>query len=369
MTDAAVSRVLMTGDTVGGVWTYALELAQALNAHGAEVILATMGALPTPEQSAEAERIPNLRLEASDYKLEWMDDPWDDVAESSEWLLDLDRQHKPDIVHLNSYGHGALPWRAPVVLTAHSCVLSWWAAVKHEPLPASWQRYRSEVEYSLKAADLITAPSHAMLDTLVENYGRDLPACRVVYNGRTASRFRQTNTEPIIFAAGRLWDQAKNMTALAEIAPRLTWPVYIAGERQHPNGTAAQFDGCHVLGRLTTDELAHWYGRASIYALPARYEPFGLSALEAALSGCALVLGDIESLREVWHDAAVFAPPEDADALEAALRALIDDPPRREEMAHRAAARAREYTSDRMANQYMDAYRWIAGRRGLVCVS
>ncbi len=32
--------------------------------------------------------------------------------------------------------------------------------------------------------------------------------------------------------------------------------------------------------------------------LPARYEPFGLSVLEAALSGCALVLGDIPSLRE-----------------------------------------------------------------------
>ena len=64
-----------------------------------------------------------------------------------------------------------------------------------------------------------------------------------------------------------------------------------------------------MLGRLSAGELADWYARAAIYALPARYEPFGLSALEAALSGCALVLGDIPSLREIWGDAALFVPP------------------------------------------------------------
>jgi hypothetical protein len=54
------------------------------------------------------------------------------------------------------------------------------------------------------------------------------------------------------------------------------------------------------LGPLEASELAGWMHRAAIYALPARYEPFGLSALEAAQAGCALVLGDLSSLREVW---------------------------------------------------------------------
>ena len=58
-----------------------------------------------------------------------------------------------------------------------------------------------------------------------------------------------------------------------------------------------------------------WLRRATIFALPARYEPFGLSALEAGLAGCALVLGDIP-MREVWHDAAMFVPPEQPAALE-----------------------------------------------------
>jgi glycogen synthase len=66
---------------------------------------------------------------------------------------------------------------------------------------------------------------------------------------------------------------------------------------------------------------ADWYARASIYALPARYEPFGLSALEAALSGCALILGDIPSLREVWLEAAPYVSPDDESAPKSFARA------------------------------------------------
>ena len=47
---------------------------------------------------------------------------------------------------------------------------------------------------------------------------------------------------------------------------------------------------------LSGEDIRPWFARAGIYALPAVYEPFGLSVLEAALSGCALVLGDIPSL-------------------------------------------------------------------------
>src|SRR3954465_475354 len=130
MPETRLQRILMTGDTVGGVWTFTLELAEALSARGIEVVLATMGGDPSDGQRAEAARVPGLCLLGSPYKLEWMDDPWRDVAESGRWLLGLEEAYRPDIVHLNSFGHGALPWSAPVVLTAHSCVASWWEAVK-----------------------------------------------------------------------------------------------------------------------------------------------------------------------------------------------------------------------------------------------
>src|ERR1041384_5191725 len=97
------ARVLMTADTVGGVWTYALELSRALGELGIEVALATMGAPLSIDQWAEARALPGVRVFESDFKLEWMADPWNDVARAGEWLLDLERQLQPDFVHLNSF--------------------------------------------------------------------------------------------------------------------------------------------------------------------------------------------------------------------------------------------------------------------------
>jgi glycosyltransferase involved in cell wall biosynthesis len=96
--------------------------------------------------------------------------------------------------------------------------------------------------------------------------------------------------------------------------------------------------------------------RAAVYALPARYEPFGLSALEAGLAGCALVLGDVPSLREVWGDAALFVAPDDPRQLADAFRTLAADDEYRAALGNRARARALAYTPERMAAGYLDAY-------------
>ena len=96
--------------------------------------------------------------------------------------------------------------------------------------------------------------------------------------------------------------------------------------------------------------------RASIYALPARYEPFGLSILEAGLSECALVLGDIPSLREHWEGAAVFVAPDDREALRSAIDRLIDRPSQRAELGRRARVRGQEFTVTRMTDAYQRLY-------------
>lgn len=358
----------MTTDTVGGVWTFTIDLAQALYKRGFQVWLAAMGGPANDSQQREAGLIPGLRLFDSAYKLEWMENPWDDVAESGRWLLGLAAQCEPEIVHLNSFGHAALPWRVPVVLTAHSCVATWWKAVKGENLPREWNRYRREVARALESADAVTVPSGAMAHSLCEQYGIGAEKVRVVYNGRNASGFRSGPKRDMILAAGRLWDEGKNIALLARIAPELPWPVYVAGCESDPAGHAAALSGCHPLGQLSPDELAGWYSRASVYVLPARYEPFGYSPVEAALSGCALVLGDIPSLREIWRDAAMFVPPGDSLALKQMICELISDKPLREKMARRACARAGAFTPERMAGSYIRIYDGVAARR-LACAS
>ncbi|HZQ45663.1 MAG TPA: glycosyltransferase family 4 protein [Verrucomicrobiae bacterium] len=349
-------RILMTADTIGGVWTYALELARALASHGVEVVMATMGARLNSGQASEASSIPNLEIFESDYKLEWMSNPWRDVSLAGDWLLGLESRFKPDVIHLNGYAHGALPWRAPVVVVGHSCVLSWWRAVKGENAPAGCRHYREAVMRGIQAADLVIAPSRAMLEALEYHYG-PLRGTEVIYNSREPDWFKPGRKENFILAAGRLWDEAKNIAALAGVAAEVPWPVYVAGEERHPEAPAAISPGhIRLLGRLGREDLSSWFAKASIYAFPARYEPFGLSVLEAGLAGCALVLGDIPSLREIWGRAALYIPPEDGDVLRSALKGLISNPARLNQLAARARRRAMEFMPGKMAKRYLAAW-------------
>jgi glycogen synthase len=352
------TNVLMTADTVGGVWTYALDLARTLAEHGCEITLAAMGGLLSAGEARNAASIRGLHLHESSYKLEWMDEPWDDVAEAGEWLLELARKARPDIVHLNNFVHGTLPWQAPVLMVGHSCVLSWWQAVRRERAPSHWDRYSLAVRKGLQAADLVVAPTWAMLEALQAYYG-PIPSAQVIYNGRNPQLFQPTNKEPLILAVGRLWDEAKNVQALDRVADRLTWPLYVAGEDHYPGGGQQHFAHVRLLGKLDTVNLTGWYGRASIYALPARYEPFGLSVLEAALSGCALVLGDIASLREVWGNTALYVAPDDTEAIAEALNKLSMNHQLRTHLAQAAFLRAQQYTQSAMGVGYWHAYQTL----------
>ncbi len=350
-----IHRILMTVDTVGGVWTYALELARALRFHEVEVAFASMGTPPDEFQRREAAGLENVILHESGYRLEWMRDPWDDVQSAARWLLELEAKTQPDIVHLNGYVHAALPWKAPVLVVGHSCVSTWFAAVKGQAPPESWDRYRSEVGRGLRAARAVTAPTGAMLSLLRESYG-PFAGEKSIPNGRDPRFFAPGVKEPFIMAVGRIWDEGKNMRVLERAVPSLEWPVYAAGDCTHPDGGTMQLDGVRHLGKLDTHELASWLGRASIFVLPARYEPFGFTALEAGLSGCALVLGDIPSLREVWEKNALYVPPDRPDLLTATLEKLIRNDSLRMLLAHRARARALEFSPEHMACEYMNLY-------------
>ncbi|HKF82078.1 MAG TPA: glycosyltransferase [Solirubrobacterales bacterium] len=352
-------KVLIATDTVGGVFTYTSELGAELEAGGDEVVVATMGPAPREEQRR---RLP-ARVHESEFRLEWMEDPWDDVAAAGEWLLSLAEEERPDVVHLCSYAHGALPFEAPKVLVAHSCVLSWWRAVHGCPAPAEWDRYRQEMSKGLRGADVVVAPTRAMLAEVERDHELRPGSGTVINNGSSTppmglkgpyiDRNRPVvgGERPLVVGSGRFWDPAKNLAALDAAAEGLAWPVVVAGEMGDAAPTHARSAG--LLDRAALAELRRG---AAIYAAPAVYEPFGLGILEAARDRCALVLGDIPSLRELWEGAAVFVDPRDERRLRWALEELIEDGTRREELAARAQRRAAGYGVARSARAYRRLY-------------
>src|SRR5262245_26194278 len=118
-TTVPVKTILMTTDAASSVLTYTLTLASELAKTGTRIHLAMMGPRPRPEQEAAIRAVPGVVLHESSYALEWMEDPWTDVARAGDWLRDLEREVRPDIIHLNGYCHGAVGFTAPVIIVAH----------------------------------------------------------------------------------------------------------------------------------------------------------------------------------------------------------------------------------------------------------
>jgi glycosyltransferase involved in cell wall biosynthesis len=343
-------KVLMTADAVGGVLTYALELAGGLARRGVETVLAVAGPPPSREQRGRLDAAPLAAWHARPYALEWMEEPWEDVERMGAWLHELVEELEPDLVHLNGYVHGALELGPPSLVAGHSCVLSWHEAVRRRPAGAEWGRYREAVREGLAGADALVAPTRSLLAELVRLYRPRCPA-EAIPNGMAAGALRPLPKERYVLGVGRAWDEAKNLGALERVAPLLSAPVLVAGEGS-------------TVGRVGAERLRELYGHAAILAAPARYEPFGLVALEAALCGCALVLGDLPTYREVWEDAAVYVDPFEDDSLAEAVERLLADDLERERLGRAARRRALTFTRERMAAAYLDRYERLLSEVG-----
>src|SRR5215216_296833 len=153
-------RVLMTTDAVGGVWVFSTALARELCRRGDRVTLVTLGPPPQEHQLASIRDIPGLDLEITDLALEWMDPQGHDLSRALDRLADIERRLAPDLVHLNGYREACGDFAAPVLVSAHSCVRSWWRACHGgEPSEDRWQSYIADVAAGLARANAWAAPS------------------------------------------------------------------------------------------------------------------------------------------------------------------------------------------------------------------
>ena len=183
-----------------------------------------------------------------------------------------------------------------------------------------------------------------------------------VRNGRSgAARPIEGPERDEVFTAGRLWDVGKNVAALDKAAARLPWPTRAAGDTVGPNGAHVGFQTIVAAGYLSEEEVRRRLAARPIFVAPARFEPFGLAVLEAAQAGCALVLNDIATFRELWDGAALFVDADDDIALADAIQTLIDDRAQRRALGRAAHRRSGRYTVEAMAAGTIAAYQRCLG--------
>lgn len=363
-------HILVTADTIGGVWTYTRELVTGLASRGIRVTLVSFGGIPSRAQRTWLEGLAGVTYLPTGYGLEWMQDAGEEVSDSARYLRSVIDERKPDLLHLSQYCFGSLDVALPKIVVAHSDVLSWNQTVRGvQPRDAWTQWYRKTVERGLAGASLVVAPSRWMLDCVESCYGPQLRS-RVIYNGRTPALFDPSaDKQNYAASAGRLWDEGKQSRLLLQLSG-LPLPILLAGcvtapgESAHNAGRAGNDMGIRFQGHLSEDEMRGLLRGAAIYVATSKYEPFGLAPLEAALSRCAIVANDIPSFREIWGDAALYFRGDDAEALGKALTQLHGDQELCENYADRAYERALlSYTGDRMVEEYMHLYTVLLERR------
>lgn len=356
-------RVLMTSDAVGGVWQYATDLAAGLAGHGVETLLAVLGPPPDPAQVAAAGAIPGLRLLHTGLPLDWLSDE-SCTREAARKVAEIARRENADLVHLNSPTLAAdQAFPVPVVAVAHGCLATWWDAARPgQPLDPAFRWHETMMRRGLRACDRAIAPSASHAELVQRRYGLAVRP-HVVHNGRAIQADQTAAQQDSAFTAGRLWDEVKNVRTLDAAAAVLPFPFHAAGPLTAPHGEPGLVEHLHPLGTLSGAELGRWLASRPVFVSAATFEPFGLAVLEAAASGCALVLSDIPTFRELWDGAAVFVSPDDAGGFAWAIEECVQDQPLRDALGEAARMRAGRFTAERMARETAAHYRELLQAR------
>jgi glycogen synthase len=362
-------RVLMTTDAVGGVWQYTLALARGLSGeYDCRVLLVCFGE-PDRRDVADVMPEPGIDLVTLNLRLEWMPDSSRDVRQALREVGKLVQSWRADVLHCNQFCFGSLDSYVSKVVVAHSDLLSWIAwhrqggrlDVDAVEADAGLRAYRDMVARGLGAATAVVAPTKFMAQCLDEIYG--CPS-EVIPNGLWADIYHDATKDNVAVVAGRLWDEAKHAATAVDAVDGLPVELHLIGPTEGPTGERArlpQGSNARYLGPMAWQEVRTALSSARYYLATSSYEPFGLSALEAALSGCAIVANDIPSFREVWGDSAVFYRRNDTAHLRSTLSKLLERPEEAARLARAAHTRAHErYGGQRMARQYYRLYRTLS---------
>jgi glycosyltransferase involved in cell wall biosynthesis len=109
------------------------------------------------------------------------------------------------------------------------------------------------------------------------------------------------------------------------------------------------------LGLVDDDKLDYLYSGASFVIVPSLYEGFGLPALEAAIRGKAVLASDIDALREVMAEAALYCDPLNPKSISDGMIVLANDRAMRSRLEIEGCQRAKGFNCKRFGEETISA--------------
>jgi glycosyltransferase involved in cell wall biosynthesis len=369
---------------IGGIEEVTRQLARQLLARGDDVEVWTHrhpADLPASETVAGvpvhrfAFPLPSARASSV---LRW---PWAAVRAQ----LDLDRavrRFAPDVLHVHGFsGNGvyasaaSLTRRSPLVLTLHGET-----SMDDQRIYDHSVSLRAGLRFGLRRAAIVTAPSRFILDD-ARRFGRPGGPEQVIVNGVDLDE-SSAGTSPVavpfdrfVFAVGRVVHNKGFDLLLRAFAPlaadRPGLGLVIGGdgarrpELEELSRALGIADRLLLPGWLDRSAVASLMGRATVFVLPSRLEPFGVVVLEAMRAGRPVVASSRGAVGEWVVDGAeaLLVDPEDVAAMSSGLARVLDDP----DLARRLAAAGRDLVEgfrwESVASQYADLYELVTRGR------
>lgn len=245
--------------------------------------------------------------------------------------------------------------------------------------------YRRALLDSIRRAHLITVPSRSTREQILE-FVPDLPEGRIrlVIPGigeefrvfDSAEVRRETRRlglpESYILHVGTI-EPRKNLPRLIEayrrvveesgteshlvLAGRLGWNYDDVLSRMEAPGMRGRI---HTPGYVPSADLPWYYAGARLFVYPSLQEGFGFPPLEAMACGVPTISSLSTSLTENLAGAAELVPPDDGQALAAAMIALLQDEARREMRRRQGLERAARFRWEETGRRTLDCYRSLS---------
>ena len=279
----------------------------------------------------------------------------------------------------------------PAVYTAHSLGASKRASMRGEQTELE-ERYNfvrriAEETNLLRHSQAVTLTSQQQYDQIGELYDYTNGNMHLIPCGTNVQRFRpllpgerelpKRLPELFVFSLTRL-DVYKGhdllLAAFDDVRKQLPQArLIIGGGTSNPQGAelevregmknivAARGLGEHVklVGYVPESMLAPYYRQARLFALPSRFEPFGMSAIEAMACATPVVASNAGGITEMIDDGVngLLVDSADSAAFAAAMLRLLQNEEEAGALGEAAAQTVRaQYSWEAVAQQFMRCY-------------
>lgn len=400
----AAQPPLGAADT-GGQVVYVLELSKKLAQLGYEVDIWTRRFEDQPESEPVADQVRILRVPCGGNQFIPKEYLSQRMPQWSENVLRYIKRHglRYDFVNSHYWDAGVAGQHLsdaldiPHVHTPHSLGL-WKKRQMENDYPGDAEKFENQYNFTERIrrerllysdADLVVATTPPQFDLLLQDYEAPADNCRMIPPGyddnrfypvgeasRTAIRQRLGITGKAVLALGRLarnkgYDLLlRGFSVLAEREPEAILHLAAGGASLTPleasileelKGLAAELgltDRIRFGSFIPDEQLPDFYRAADLFVLSSRYEPFGMTAIEAMASGTPTVVtihgGLYRTLTFGRH--AIFADPFDKEDLGITMLKVFRHPRLRNRMARMGAHKARSlFTWTGIAQQLIAA--------------